>query len=404
MQFHFQFQFQTRKFQLQWELSWSVIDYQYMNDGNFGLSKQFSHLCEADYVNKSILYDWGYKAHLFLRILSILFSSSFVLGEAQRVSGKFSGGLNGHTIEPVDMHAYVITSDGRTYTAISRMPAELGVVMQTLFPIGGILGWLYAVPKSPMAKNGFMLTGLSLWCNVCFFLDCTSSCPYGVFQEGTSTVRPQFSSMRVKEWPFVKRLLVVMSEVTCCWTLSLMDRPHLTVLEAALKLTITSRNTTGLGKVWNNVHKNNFEVNFMQCLNVYLQERFARICPTHTEWMALPNALLWMRALHSRNVPVDLWMTLPRSECTPPRTSLLSMRLKKLWDLFKQIVSPLPLVGFVAVAELLLPTNCVIHPSIIIMRIFIVLLWGQNTVHVLCIHLISCWVLIAHIYITPLMA
>ncbi|ELT91752.1 hypothetical protein CAPTEDRAFT_173985 [Capitella teleta] len=77
----------------------------------------------------------------------------------QRVSGKFSGAVNGIIIEPVDMHAYVIASDGRTYTAISRMNPELGTMMQAVFPVGGILGWLFAVPKSPMAKNGFMLTG-----------------------------------------------------------------------------------------------------------------------------------------------------------------------------------------------------------------------------------------------------
>ena len=80
-------------------------------------------------------------------------------GEAQRVSGKFSGSLNRVAIEPVDMHAYVITSDGRTYTAISRMPAQLGESMQLLYPVGGILGWLYAVPKMAMAKNGYQVTG-----------------------------------------------------------------------------------------------------------------------------------------------------------------------------------------------------------------------------------------------------
>jgi len=83
-----------------------------------------------------------------------------LLGEAQRISGKVTGTVNGVAISDVDLHAYVITNDGRTYTAINRIPDTIGWAMQSLYPIGGILGFLFAFPQQPTLHNGFVLTGV----------------------------------------------------------------------------------------------------------------------------------------------------------------------------------------------------------------------------------------------------
>lgn len=79
--------------------------------------------------------------------------------EAQRISGKMSGDVNGVTIDSVDLHAYVVTTDGRTYTAISRIPAPIGYSMQGLYVIGSVLGFLFALPQQPSFSNGFIVTG-----------------------------------------------------------------------------------------------------------------------------------------------------------------------------------------------------------------------------------------------------
>jgi len=70
-----------------------------------------------------------------------------------------SGNLNGVSIDDVDLHAYVVTTDGRTYTAISRMEYALGQSLLSLYPIASILGFLFALRQQPAAKNGFMIAG-----------------------------------------------------------------------------------------------------------------------------------------------------------------------------------------------------------------------------------------------------
>lgn len=77
-----------------------------------------------------------------------------------RVNGKVTGTVNGQAINSQDLHSYVVTKDGRAHTAISRIPDPIGVPMQTAYAIGTIIGWLFARPASPKAKNGFMLTGI----------------------------------------------------------------------------------------------------------------------------------------------------------------------------------------------------------------------------------------------------
>jgi nidogen (entactin) len=76
-----------------------------------------------------------------------------------RVNGKVSGTLNGIRLEELDLQCYVVTNDGRTYTAISKVPMELGYDMQSLNVLGTTLGWLFAKPIKS-SKNGYELTGL----------------------------------------------------------------------------------------------------------------------------------------------------------------------------------------------------------------------------------------------------
>ena len=92
----------------------------------------------------------------------------FILDEVIAVNGNVTGTIDVRnddgsqerlTINNVDYHSYVITSQGRAYTAISGVSPELGRALQPFSPVGEIIGWLFAIPKSP-AVNGFQYTGL----------------------------------------------------------------------------------------------------------------------------------------------------------------------------------------------------------------------------------------------------
>lgn len=78
--------------------------------------------------------------------------------QAQRLNGKVSGSINNFTFD-LDMHSFVVTKDGRAYTAISRVPDEIGTQLMTLNTIGGVVGWMFAVIGGPGARNGYMYTG-----------------------------------------------------------------------------------------------------------------------------------------------------------------------------------------------------------------------------------------------------
>ncbi|XP_052256418.1 nidogen-1-like [Dreissena polymorpha] len=80
----------------------------------------------------------------------------------QRLGGKVSGTINGVAFSDLDMHSFVVTKDGRAYTAVSRIPAEVSVGLMTLNTIGGLIGWMFALIGGPGAKNGYMYTGGSL--------------------------------------------------------------------------------------------------------------------------------------------------------------------------------------------------------------------------------------------------
>ncbi|XP_064478042.1 nidogen-1-like [Ornithodoros turicata] len=82
-------------------------------------------------------------------------------GTAQRITGKLKGILNDVPLsKEVDVHSYVVPTDGRSYTSLSRVvPTSLGSDLQALLTLGGVVGWMFAVPKGHEAFNGFMLTG-----------------------------------------------------------------------------------------------------------------------------------------------------------------------------------------------------------------------------------------------------
>ena len=52
----------------------------------------------------------------------------------------------------------MVTADGRTYTAISRIPQDIGWDLQGVVPVGTVISWLFAKP-SDGSQNGFTLTG-----------------------------------------------------------------------------------------------------------------------------------------------------------------------------------------------------------------------------------------------------
>ena len=67
--------------------------------------------------------------------------------------------VNGVAIASANLHIYVVTADGRAFTAISVVERSIGIPMLTTYPVGGIMGWLFAKVDSPGVSNGFMITG-----------------------------------------------------------------------------------------------------------------------------------------------------------------------------------------------------------------------------------------------------
>lgn len=83
----------------------------------------------------------------------------FAAGVPQRVNGKVSGSLSGQALQSVDLHTYVVTTDGRAYTAISRIDPRIGTSMLSLYTINSVFGWLFGAPTAPGGKNGYGITG-----------------------------------------------------------------------------------------------------------------------------------------------------------------------------------------------------------------------------------------------------
>lgn len=60
--------------------------------------------------------------------------------------------------QDVDLHAYIVGSDGRAYTAISGVPQPAGRALLPLLPLGGLFAWLFAL-EEPGSENGFSIAG-----------------------------------------------------------------------------------------------------------------------------------------------------------------------------------------------------------------------------------------------------
>ncbi|NXG16166.1 NID2 protein, partial [Grallaria varia] len=83
-------------------------------------------------------------------------------GAVHRLNGKVSGSLAvgraSVRFQDVDLHAYIVGSDGRAYTAISGVPQPAARALLPLLPIGGLFAWLFAL-EEPGSENGFSITG-----------------------------------------------------------------------------------------------------------------------------------------------------------------------------------------------------------------------------------------------------
>ena len=65
----------------------------------------------------------------------------------------------------MDLHTYVVTADGRAYTAISRVEPNLGTSMLSLYTIGSVFGWLFGPLTTSTGKNGYAVTGNVIYNN-----------------------------------------------------------------------------------------------------------------------------------------------------------------------------------------------------------------------------------------------
>lgn len=85
-------------------------------------------------------------------------------GSPQRVNGKVKGKIFVGSspvpavFENTDLHSYVVMNHGRAYTAISTIPEAVGYSLLPLAPVGGIIGWMFAVEQDGF-RNGFSITG-----------------------------------------------------------------------------------------------------------------------------------------------------------------------------------------------------------------------------------------------------
>uniref|UniRef100_A0A663E182 Nidogen 2 n=1 Tax=Aquila chrysaetos chrysaetos TaxID=223781 RepID=A0A663E182_AQUCH len=83
-------------------------------------------------------------------------------GAVHRLNGKVSGSLTvgraSVRFQDVDLHAYIVGSDGRAYAAISGVPQPAARALLPLLPVGGLFAWLFAL-EEPGSENGFSITG-----------------------------------------------------------------------------------------------------------------------------------------------------------------------------------------------------------------------------------------------------
>lgn len=75
-----------------------------------------------------------------------------------RANGVITGRVNGEDLSGINVHAFIVATEGRTYTAISPTPPGLNYTLQFLIPLAETIGWLFAVPKNK-GINGITATG-----------------------------------------------------------------------------------------------------------------------------------------------------------------------------------------------------------------------------------------------------
>uniref|UniRef100_A0A1A9V771 Nidogen n=1 Tax=Glossina austeni TaxID=7395 RepID=A0A1A9V771_GLOAU len=76
-----------------------------------------------------------------------------------RVTGSLMGELNGELInERSKLQSYIVTADGRSYTAVTPISTELGTNLRLALPIVTSIGWLFAKPLKQYL-NGYQLSG-----------------------------------------------------------------------------------------------------------------------------------------------------------------------------------------------------------------------------------------------------
>nr|XP_032820745.1 nidogen-2-like isoform X1 [Petromyzon marinus] len=82
-------------------------------------------------------------------------------GHPQRVNGKVRGRVRLGGVESelaeADLHAYVVSADGRVYAAVSRVPPGLGWALQLLPSLASPLAWLYSPGQG--GQRGFGVAG-----------------------------------------------------------------------------------------------------------------------------------------------------------------------------------------------------------------------------------------------------
>uniref|UniRef100_A0A8U7NHW7 Nidogen 2 n=1 Tax=Corvus moneduloides TaxID=1196302 RepID=A0A8U7NHW7_CORMO len=78
--------------------------------------------------------------------------------DSRDVSGSLRVGRASVRFQDVDLHAYIVGSDGRAYTAISGVPQPAARALLPLLPVGGLFTWLFAL-EEPGSENGFSITG-----------------------------------------------------------------------------------------------------------------------------------------------------------------------------------------------------------------------------------------------------
>lgn len=71
-----------------------------------------------------------------------------------RVSGQIAGRVSDIDVKAL-IQSYVVLSDGRSYTAINPVDANIGFSTQLAHSLGYAIGWLFAKPIGNDSPNGY---------------------------------------------------------------------------------------------------------------------------------------------------------------------------------------------------------------------------------------------------------